>query len=132
MKKGMNLIEVIMAVVIIAIGFYALVAAYATASQRNINVETLNEKLYLAQEKMEEYLTLPFSSIVTVSPTGFASVNFTDYKYKIAVTSVATSDLSTSVGSSPFKKIQVMVWGGQPMNSIGTVELDSLAVGYGQ
>lgn len=130
MKKGMTLIEVIMAVVIVAIAFYALVAAYATTSQRNVNVETINEKLYLAQEKMEEYLALPFNSVVTVSPTAFASANFTDYKYQIAVTMVATSDLTTSVGSSPYKKVQVMVWGGQPINSVGTIELDSLAVSY--
>jgi prepilin-type N-terminal cleavage/methylation domain-containing protein len=129
-KRGMTLVEVVMAMVIIAIAFYALVAAYATTSQRNINVETINEKLYLAQEKMEEYLTLPFASIVTTSPSPFASANFTNYNYRIVTTLVATSDLTTSVGSSPYKKVQVMVWGGQPSNSVGTVELDSLVTTF--
>lgn len=129
MKKGMTLIEVIMTMVIVAIAFYALVAVYATLSRRNVSIETINEKLYLAQEKMEEYLALPFNSVVTVNTTTIESANFRDYKYQILVTTVATSDLSTVVASSPFKKVQVKVWGGQTEAS-STIELDSLAVSY--
>ena len=130
MKQGMTLIEVIMAVVIMGIAFYALLAVYATVAQRNVNVETINEKLYLAQEKIEEYLALPPASVVSVNPTTFESADFKDYKYQIIVTTVATSDLTTTVGSSPYKKVRVLLWGGQPKNSVGTVEIDSLAVSY--
>jgi prepilin-type N-terminal cleavage/methylation domain-containing protein len=129
-KHGMTLIEVIMAVVIIAIAFYTLIAVYATTSQRNVTVETINDKLYLAQEKIEEYLTLPIASIVSVNPTTIEAANFRDYKYRILVTMVATSDLTTVVASSPYKKVSVMVWGGQPTTVMGTVEVDTLAVGW--
>ena len=129
MRKGMTLVETIMAIVVIAIAFYTLIAVYATVSQRNGKIETIDEKLYLAQEKMEEYLALPFSSVVTVNPTTFESVNFRDYRYQIIVTTVATSDLSTAVGASPYKKVRVQLWGGQ-YDATGTVELTSLAVKY--
>ena len=129
MKKGMTLIEVIMAIVVIAIAFYTLIAVYATVSQRNGRAETINEKLYLAQEKIEEYLAKPFSSVVTVNPTTFESSGFRDYTYRIIVTAVATSDLNTVVGASPYKKVRVQLWGGQ-YDALGTVELTSLAVNY--
>lgn len=130
MKKGMTLVEVVMATVIIAIAFYSLIAVYATTAQRNVTVETINDKLYLAQEKIEQYLTRPIASIVTVNPTTIESAGFSDYKYQILVTMVATSDLATTVASSPYKKISVLVWGGQPTNVMGTVEVDTLAVGW--
>ena len=130
MKQGMTLVEVVMAIVIIAIAFYSLIAVYATTSQRNVTIETINDKLYLAQEKIEQYMTRPITSIVTVNPTTIEAANFSDYKYQILVTTVATSDLTTTVASSPYKKVRVMVWGGQPTSVMGTVEVDTLAVGW--
>jgi prepilin-type N-terminal cleavage/methylation domain-containing protein len=130
MKKGMTLIEVIMAMVIIGIAFYTLIALYITLAPRNVLVENINKKISLAQEKIEEYLSRPFSKVTSVSPATITTPSFGQYKYSIVVTYVATSDLNTSVtGPTPFKNVKVRVWGG-PLDTLGTVELTSLMVTY--
>jgi prepilin-type N-terminal cleavage/methylation domain-containing protein len=130
MRKGLTLIEIIMAMVIIGIAFYTLIAIYITLAPRNIRVENINKKVYLAQEKMEEYLTRPFALIQTVNPKVYETPSFGQYAYSIVVTYVATSDLNTPVGGpTPFKNVKVRVWGG-PLDSWGTVEITSLGVTY--
>lgn len=127
-RAGMTLIEIIMAMVIIGLAFYSLIAVFITLAPRGTRVENLNKKLYLAQEKIEETLTRSFSQVQSVNPTAFTGAGFISYNYQILVTYVATSDVNTPVGGpTPFKNVKVRVWGG-PVDLSSTVEITSLAV----
>ncbi len=127
MKKGLTIIEVIMAMVIIGIAFYTLIAIYVTLAPRDVRVENINKKIYLAQEKAEEFLAKPFTEAATVGATAFPG-NFGEYSYRIFVTRVAT-DLATPSSTAPFRKVQVQVWGG-PVDTLGTVEITGLLASY--
>jgi prepilin-type N-terminal cleavage/methylation domain-containing protein len=129
-RSGMTLIEVIMALAVIGIAFYTLIAIYITLAPRDIRIENINTKLYLAQEKTEEYLPRNFGQIVSVNPTTFESASFRNYNYQIAVTYVATSDVNTAVaGPTPFKNVKVRVWGG-PIDKTASVEITTLVATY--
>jgi prepilin-type N-terminal cleavage/methylation domain-containing protein len=120
-RSGMSMIETVMAIVIIGIGFYTLISVFATLAPRNFNVENINKKVYLAQGKMEEYLAKGFY-VTGVGATTFETASLKNYSYKVIVTTVATNNLDSQVASSPFKNVKVDVWGG-PLDAAGTVEL---------
>lgn len=129
MKKGFTLIETVVGLVIIGIAFYVLISVFIAIAPRTARVETLNKKAYLAQEKIEEYLTRPFTAVSSVAASSFAG-NFSSYNYQIVVTYVATSDLNSAVGyATPFKNVRVRVWGG-PVDAAETVEVVTLVTTY--
>lgn len=124
-SKGMTLIELIIGLTVIGIAFYLLISIFVNLVPRTALVETLNKKVYLAQEKMEEYLGRSFSSAESVAATSFTG-SFADYKYQIVVTTVESTDLNAPVaGPTDFKNVKVRVWGG-PVDAAGTVEIVSL------
>ena len=120
-RPGMSMIETVMAIVIIGIGFYTLISVFVTLAPRNFNVENINKKVYLAQGKMEEYLAKGYY-VTGVGATTFETASLKNYSYKVIVTTVATNNLDSQVASSPFKNVKVDVWGG-PVDAAGTVEL---------
>ena len=120
-RPGMSMIETVMAITIIGIGFYTLISVFVTLAPRNFNVENINKKVYLAQGKMEEYLAKGYY-VASVGATTFETASLKSYSYKVIVTTVATNNLDSQVASSPFKNVKVDVWGG-PIDSSGTVEL---------
>ena len=120
-RPGMSMIETVMAIVIIGIGFYTLISVFVTLAPRNFNVENINKKVYLAQGKMEEYLAKGYY-VTGVGATTFETASLKNYSNKVIVTTVATNNLDSQVGSSPFKNVKVDVWGG-PVDAAGTVEI---------
>ncbi len=128
-RSGFTLIETIMGVVVIAISFYLLIAVLINLTPRTARVETITKKVYLAQEKMEEFLARGFAVAGNLGPSSFPG-NFSNYQYQVIVTYVATNELNTAVGGpTPFKNVKVRVWGG-PLDSFGTVEVVSLLATY--
>lgn len=128
-SKGMTLIELIIGLTVIGIAFYLLISIFVNIVPRTALVETLNKKVYLAQEKMEEYLTRSFSSTESVAATSFTG-SFTNFKYQIVVTTVESTDLNAPVaGPTGFKNVKVRVWGG-PVDAAGTVEIVSLVTSH--
>jgi prepilin-type N-terminal cleavage/methylation domain-containing protein len=128
-RRGFSLIEMVIGMAIMGIAFYLLISIFITITARTATVETINTKVYLAQEVMEEYLTRNFSQLVDVAATNFPG-SYSNYRYKIGVTYVATGELNTAVGgSTPFKNVRVSVWGLTP-SVFGTVEIVSLMATY--
>lgn len=127
-KKGLTLIELVIGMVVIIIAFYALIVWLANLAPRSVEVEVLNKKSFLAQEKIEEVLAKSYVNTTSVATPGSFTGAFSGYKYQIIVTNVAANDLN-SPASSNFKNVKVRVWGG-PIDSMGTVEIVSLAVTY--
>ena len=112
-----------------AIAFYALIWVFINTTPRTAMIEQLNKKAYLAQEKIEEYLSRPFTQITSVGATSFPG-HFSDYQYQIIVNYVATNELNTPVaGPTPFKNVKVRVWGGK-ISPAATVEITSLVATY--
>jgi type II secretory pathway pseudopilin PulG len=128
LKRGLTLVEAIIGITIISIAFYVLIAVFIALLPRAIKLENIDKKIYLAQEKMEEYLAQPYTQMSTAGATGNFTGSFSIYAYNVAVTNVATADLSTPAASN-LKKIRVSVWGG-PVDALSTVEVVSLAVTY--
>ena len=128
-KPGMTLVEVIIGLVIMGIAFYSLIAVFATLAPRTAVIENITKKTYLAQEKMEEYLANSFTNIISVDATSFQAP-FSNYKYKIIVTNVASTELNTPVAQSTnYKNVKVRVWGG-PVDLYSTIEVISLVTFY--
>ncbi len=125
-RPGFSLIETIVGLVVVSIALYLLIAIFINLAPRTARVETIDKKAYLAQEKMEEYMSRDFTQITSRSATAFTN-GLSNYSYRIVVTYVATSDLNAAVPLSPFKSVKVQVWGG-PVDVLGTVEMTSLAV----
>ncbi len=129
MKKGLTLVETVIGMVIIGIAFYLLIAVFVALAPRTAQVETLNKKTYLAQEKTEEFLARGFSGVASAPASSFSG-SFSNYQFQIFVTYVATSDLNTAVGGpTNFRNVKVRVWGG-PVEAAGTVEVVSLLTSY--
>lgn len=126
-RQGLTLIECAIGIVIISIAFYTLIAVFITLVPRSINVETIDKKVFLAQEKMEEYLARPYISVESVTASPFSG-DFATYNFQIIATTVATGDLITPVASN-LKKVQVRVWGG-PVDRLLTVEVVTLISTY--
>lgn len=128
-RKGLTLVETIIGMTVIAVAFYLLIAVFVTLAPRTARVETLNKKVYLAHEKLEEYLTRDFGQTASVAATALTG-SFANYNYQIVVTYVSTSDLNTTItGPSNFKNVRVQVWGGQP-DAAAVVEIVSLVTSY--
>ncbi|MFP4355768.1 MAG: prepilin-type N-terminal cleavage/methylation domain-containing protein [Phycisphaerae bacterium] len=81
--SGFSLVEVLMAVVLIAIGVTGLLSAMAAGTQTNAAGRDLATGSFLAQEIREYTLTLPFydpqgEDSTTIGPNGSNPVNFVD------------------------------------------------------
>ncbi|OGB88916.1 hypothetical protein A2625_00370 [candidate division WOR-1 bacterium RIFCSPHIGHO2_01_FULL_53_15] len=128
-RAGFTLVETVMGLIIIGIAFYTLIAVFISLAPRTAQYETMNKKIYLAQEKMEEFLVKPFSQETSVAPAAFAG-NFSNYNYEVVVTYVTSTDLNTAVGGpTNYKNINVRVWGG-PTGGANTAEIRSLVTSY--
>ena len=124
LRSGLTLIETAIGITVISIAFYALIAVFINLAPRTAFIETLDKKTFLAQEKMEEYLTRDFNGINSVPAASFGG-DFSNYWYEIAVTRVTSTELNIDAGvDTQFKNVKVKVWGG-PVNS-GTIEIVSL------
>lgn len=129
MKKGFTLVETALAIVIIAISFYSIIAVFASLLPRTANLDSFTQKVYLGQEKIEEYLARDFNSVNSVGETAFAAP-FAAFKYQIIVTYVTSADVNTPVaGPTDFKNVRVRTWGGS-VDPASSIEIVSLVTTY--
>jgi len=125
-KRGYTLIELVIAIVVVAIGFYSIMALFINVVPKNINVETLSRSSHLANKVAEETLAKGFSNISSVSPTAFSSP-FSGYTYMVSVNYASTLEPNnTSMTPTNYKKVEVKCWGG----TASTVEIITLVGSY--
>ncbi|MBN3032904.1 MAG: type II secretion system protein [Candidatus Saganbacteria bacterium] len=127
-RSGMTLIETTLALVIMAIAFYSLIAVFVTLAPRNVRVEDINAKVYLAQGKLEEYLTRGYS-ITSKGPSTFETASLKNYRYQIIVTNVTTGYPGAGPRGASLESVRVRVWGGA-LGMGGTVEISSMVTKY--
>lgn len=105
-QRGFSLIEVIVAIMVLAIGLISIIGAYSNYVKADTYAKIKGIELNIARSKIEEILAMP---IVTLGTATF-SKDYSDlgegYKFEgtVSITSANISDLSTSA-----YKITVMV-----------------------
>ena len=126
-RKGFTLIELTIAIIVVAIAFYAIISVFVSVAPRNVNAEDLSKASYLANRILEERSTKTFSSVTSEATTAF-SAPFSNFNYQVNVNYVSTSEPdNASVGPTILKKLSVKCWGGMS----GTVEVITLVATYG-
>ena len=79
-QSGFTILEVMIAISILAIGLLAVFSGQNMAIRGNDRASHLTEGMTLAQDKMEELLALPYDSVTTGSGTqGNYSIAWTVY-----------------------------------------------------
>jgi len=125
-KPGFSLIEMVIAIVIIGIAFYALISVFITVAPRNVNVEDITKATHLAFEKIEETTVKPFTSVASVSATSLTG-DFSQFQYQIIMNYVTPDEPDVlSSGATSYKRVKVRTWGGLS----GVVELVTLVTTY--
>lgn len=77
-SRGMTLIEVLVAVVVIGVGLAGLMLAINTVARSNADPVVSQQLLAIAQEMMEEIQLKPYAPAANVAPTGCARDTFND------------------------------------------------------
>ncbi|MBU0574032.1 MAG: type II secretion system GspH family protein [Candidatus Margulisbacteria bacterium] len=116
MKKGFTLLEVVVAIALVGIAFYAIIVTFMNIVTNQVDVDAVTKGTYLAEGKLEELTARSFAGIS--SESGSFSGNFSQYSYTVVVNSVEASDLVTVASSSNLKRIDIYVTGGVIGSSI--------------
>lgn len=92
-EKGLTLVEVLFAVIILAVALIPMLTMFTTGERFNAGARKMSTAVNLAQGKLEELKNTPFKDITDVTPaTPFLSPNAA-YRYVIDVDQ--TGDLKT-------------------------------------
>jgi len=72
-KKGFTLIEIIILIVLAAILLPAIIVPFATGVQKGRKPEMVNTAMYLAHQKMEEFMKFDYSKSPELDPTALTA-----------------------------------------------------------
>jgi prepilin-type N-terminal cleavage/methylation domain-containing protein len=117
--RGFSLVEVILAMVLIAAAFVSISLLLSTTTLHNVNLDVTTRTVLLARQKMDEVTAKDFADVVPVGQTNFSG-NFGNYSFQVGVEYVEPADLDTPVvGPTDYKRIRVIVtasgWNGFAM-----------------
>lgn len=108
-RLGFSLVELVIAVVVIAIVMYAVIAIFITSGFRGVNVEVFTVAQSLAENKLEEAVAQDFDDITAEAETSFGG-ELANYSYEITVDYVSGEALDTAVGfATDYKRIRVAI-----------------------
>lgn len=125
-RKGFTIIELVIALTIIAIVFYAFISIFSNLAPKDINARTLATGTHLINRTIEQTMLKNFTAITSTSATAF-SAPFDQYYNQVIVNYVTTAELDTlAPGTTPYKRVRVLVWG----LNLPTREGVTLAVTY--
>ena len=129
-KNGFTLIELLISIVIFSICLVSVVVMFQQALYGGYDTRVLTIANFLAEEKMEEVLTLGYAGVTSVAATNFPSP-FNSYTFEVAVHYVQPPDLDTSVDPTvtDYKNVEVKVVKPMP-NYNATVTMSSLLTNY--
>ena len=115
-RRGVSLLEVLIALIILTVGTFAISQAFSSGLLASADVENVDLALNIAQAKMEQIKNTSFVSLVDISPT--ADSNFPDF----------TVALNVAESQNPMRLDVTVAWnvkGGQ-----ANVTLTSLVTNY--
>ena len=110
-SKGYTLVELVMAIVIMSIAFYALINVFISIAPLDINVSTMTIGTHLMNQEMEAMSIRKVSNVSSVDATAFPSP-YGNYNYSITVNYVTTAEPDvTTTETTGIKRVKVRVWG---------------------
>ncbi|HTY13039.1 MAG TPA: type II secretion system protein [Candidatus Omnitrophota bacterium] len=125
-NKGLTIIELLIAVVIIGIAFYALIKVFIVLAPRDVDARSLSVGTHLINRRIEEVTMKSFSNVSSESAAAFPAP-FNAYTGQIIVDYVTTADVnSVSASPTPYKRVKARVWG----TKLPTIEGVTLVVTY--
>lgn len=127
MKKGFTLVELVIAMVIIAIIMYAAIAIFVASGARGVNVEVFTVAQSLAEDKLEQAMAQDFGDATDEAEANFSG-DLNQYSYEIVMDFVSGEALDTPVASpTDYKKIRVVI-----RHDLlgGTTSLESIRANY--
>jgi prepilin-type N-terminal cleavage/methylation domain-containing protein len=126
LRKGYSLVELVIAIGIISVAFYALISLFATLAPRDIDARSLSVGTHIMNRKIEEVMLKSFPGVTSEAASNLAPP-FSGYNTQVVVTYAATADInSVSAVPTKYKKIRVLVWGPK----LPAIEGVTLAVTY--
>ncbi len=126
-KQGFTLVEIIMAMAVIAIIMYSVIAVFITSGARGVNVEVFTVAQSLAEGKLEENMAHSFSDVSDEVETNFSG-DLGDYSYEIVVNYVSPEALDLPVAFvTDYKKIQARI---RHPQLEGAISLEAIRANY--
>ena len=138
--RGFSLIELIITIIVIAVGVLGLIAALSFTTGRSINAELMTTTTLLAQERMEQLIgdrrssgyTAASLDIGTTPATAF-SAPYADYTWTVEICNVDDTLMPTNCtdpdDGSGYKRMTVTVVNTR-MPEASTVSIVSLVTDY--
>ena len=121
-EKGVTLLEVMIAIVILTFGILAVATMQSTAIQGNLLGYRYTEAANLAQDRLEHLLTLPYTDTLWNEGSGQSDPLTTPAGYTITY-DVTNLDIEggTDNAKSLRVSVAVIVWAGSVSNSLTTI-----------
>lgn len=108
-RSGFTMVELVIAVIVIAIVMYAVIAIFITSGVKGVNVDVFTVAQSLAEDKLEEATAQTFDDVTDEAQTNFSG-ELDDYSYEITVDYVSAEALDTVVASpTDYKKILIKI-----------------------
>jgi len=125
--KGFTLIEIIVLIVLAGILLPAIIVPFATMVKGSGKPEMVNKAMFLAQQKMEEFMKFNYcnAALNAIALTPYSNTDFPNYQWQWSITYVDSSFVF-SVPDVGYKMILVRVQ--DPENS--TYELTSVVTNF--
>lgn len=101
------MIEVVIAMVVIAIAVGTLLAVLAEMTNATVMPEVVNIATHLAERELDRVSGLRFSAVANEGPTSYTGA-FSNYSYQVTVSAVPAA-IAVDPGMTQYKQVQVTV-----------------------
>jgi type II secretory pathway pseudopilin PulG len=112
-NKGFTLIEIIVLIVMAGILLPTIIVPFATGVKGSGKPEMATTAMYLAHQKMEEFMKYDYSNMVlnttTTHPTPYVNADISNYQWQWDIVYVRPADLSPPSSDVGYKRILVRV-----------------------
>ena len=112
-RAGFNLIDLVIAIVIVSIGLSTTLASLGVMGQRQVLNESLFDAGMMAQALMDRALNKGFANVGTLTGTSltYDAAYYPNYTYDLNVGYVNVTNLNTIVGGpTNYKRVEVVVY----------------------
>jgi len=114
-NKGFTLIEIIILIVLAGILLPAIIVPFAAAVKGSGKPEVVNTAMYLAHQKMEEFVKFDYSqaALNPIALTPYTNTSFPNYQWQWEIVYVPSNNLNAPGSVNPpdtgYKRILVRV-----------------------
>lgn len=126
-QKGLSLIEAVLAVMIVAVGFLGMLPLMTSATANTLSSNYIMTCTFLGDEQVETIIAdkrfRGYDYVVNANyPAQQMTGDFSEYRRTVSITEVNRTDLSTPQAGSGYKLINVTVtWNGQQNAVVSTL-----------